>query len=90
MELKNKRGQTIMCAYDPNRVCNDTCAAFIAEDYSVMHTPYYDKSDATPQFKWKKARVFQGPTCGRGGQPMPIKETAEEVTDQFSKTPEEE
>ena len=55
----------IMCAYDKDRVCDETCAAFRKDEIQIDSEPYFDTSDPIPQFKWKSSIRFKADVCRR-------------------------
>lgn len=54
-----------ICAYDKDRVCDETCGAFKKDTPGLDSVPYFDESDAVPQFKWKTTILLKGSRCSR-------------------------
>jgi hypothetical protein len=66
-----------MCAYDKDRVCDESCAGRVPEDDFILHEAVWDTSLPVPQFQYVKAVTFKAEGCGRD-QGFPIWSTAKE------------
>lgn len=65
------------CAYDKDRVCDESCAARAPEEDFILHEAKWDPTLPIPQFQYVKAVTFRASGCGRD-QGFPIWHTAKE------------
>lgn len=60
-----KTVKILYCAYDKERVCDETCPAFVKDKEFLYSELHFDKSNVVPQFGWKKILVVKGNWCSR-------------------------
>ncbi len=70
----------LKCAFDKDRVCDETCAAADMDSPGFDSAPYWDESDPVPQFKWKRTVHYKGTFCFRLERHIGKKEVIEDRT----------
>lgn len=54
------------CAYDEDRLCNDSCIAFMEERVGLGHEIIWDLSKPIPEYIWVASLRIIGSFCKRG------------------------
>lgn len=60
-----KQVEKKFCAFDKDRVCDETCVAYLKDYERLNHEVHFDPSNPTPQFEWKRTRVVKSDWCDR-------------------------
>lgn len=53
------------CAYDKDRVCDESCVAFVKGRETLFSELHFDRSNVIPQFDWARTLVIKGNWCAR-------------------------
>ena len=53
------------CAFNKERECDDSCAAFDKDKKYLYSELHFDQSNVVPQFDWKKTLMVKGNWCNR-------------------------
>lgn len=58
---------TRMCCDDKDRPCDETCAAYNKEGYSITRVPRFDRTLPTPQWTWSGTAASNAIVCKKHG-----------------------